>query len=774
MDGLNIVDPDRVHAVVVGLERYPRQPDWDLPGAAHDALRFARWLRKGGVPGANIRLLVAPGEESRRMLEAQAHAAELTWCPTWSRDELMDAFTSGLDGCAGDVLYVYWGSHGVLDHDDRRLLLCPDASLSDKRCIGITNLREHLARADLPGLGQQVLLFDTCATFLEHHHQQAGPAVAAFPPAPRRRVEQFLLYSAGAGQVAENDAAQRGGVFSRTALDWLEAHAVDLRPDLGLLAEHVDERFQELHATGAPLQTPVSLQIRSLDGSERRTVLPVRRPLPPSPERDHVTLVLRHVLSEADLRARCLDHLASACPEARLEPGSTDGHLAHALLTVRRAMAALVEVVHPRDREAADQLLSLARSLGMPGLLSPLEFSTLHEVLSQTSRRPTVAHMIAAVRAALPLERTWLPPLAGTPHGASAVDQLMACVEHFEEHAGGMSLVDRGLPLVPVVVRFTELLAAATPAPEDRARLHDWGDRVARRLGVHAGGLAERRADAANWAGGLGRPGKPPRVVAQLEAETPVGSDEGQCFSCVMWTDTGTGELVQAAEQCREPLSPQQVVRRIERTLARLRAMTHETPVVEILLRADSLHLPVDSWDGADDEDPLPTLLGVERAAVLRCAPLASAEREEQRRAELERRWAGRHNTSVVYLDDSHCEGHAAYGALKQDTGAARAVVRAGPSGRNRLVQAALLLGYPVILWDRQATGPVPDGHFAPVQPDADVDGLPWRVRDHRARVCGAPLAHTLRPAVLLEDADRPLPPVLSLTEPSGSRGESS
>ncbi|MFD7933862.1 hypothetical protein ACFV4T_04890 [Streptomyces sp. NPDC059755] len=771
MDGLSVVEPERIHAVVVGVERYPRHPDWDLPGAVGDGLRFARWLRKGGVPGANIQLLLAPGEDGMRLLEAQDETDEFAWCPISSRGELLDAFTSGFDQRTGDLLYVFWGSHGILDHGDRRLLLCPDASLKDKRCIDTANLTEHLQRDDLQGFKQQVLIFDACATFLEHHHQPTGPAVAAFPTAPRRGVEQFVLCAAAAGQVAENDAALGSGVFSRVVLDWLETQAAGLRPDLTALVQHVKERFGGLHAAGGPRQTPVSLHIRAMDGAEEWLTAPCPPTLPASTERDRIALALRNTLTDADLRARSVEHLVSACPDARLGQRPSDDQLAHALHTVERAMAAVVEVVHLRDRKAANELLALARLLGVPGLLSPLEHGSLRELLDGASVLPPMSHVVAAVRAALPGERAWLPP--ADPHGPT-VGQLMACVEHFEQYTGGQAMARPGRQLVPAVVRFTELLAAATP--DARWGLHEWGDRVARRLGVDDGGLAERRADAMIWADSLGGTDERPRVVAQVHVETSdtAAVGDGPHFACVIWFDTGAGELMQAPDQSGAPSPPRGVVRLIEAAVHRLAAITDLPPVVEIVLQPDALQLPVDSWDGSDDGDLLPCLLGVEWETVLRCFPSASPEREKQRMAELRRRWAGRHNDRVIYLDDRHAEGYAAYGALKEDADAARAVVRAGPSNRERLVRAALLLGYPVVLWDREASGPVPNTHFAPLSPEASVDRLPWRVRDYRAGACRDPVAHPVRPALVLEDADRPLPPVLSLTEPSASDEASS
>ncbi|WP_446040004.1 VMAP-C domain-containing protein [Streptomyces sp. SID1121] len=795
MDGANGVDPARIHAVAVGLEAYPRHPGWSLAGASADALRFARWLRKGGVPGENIELLLAPVEGSLPELDAQADAADVTWRQVASRDQLMDAFTGGLDGRTGDALYVFWGSHGFLDHGDRRLLLCPDASLNDKRCIDATDLREHLARADLPGFSRQLFFFDACATFLEHLHQPAGPAVARFPRAPRREQEQFVLHAAARGQVAENDAERRAGVFSHVVNDWLEGHAVDLRPDLVRLVEHVKGRFAKLHAAGGPLQTPTSLYVRALDGSEEMLTPPAPRRAVAPGSLDQVALALRNTLTDAEHRRRCVDHVVAGCGVAGSLPRDSDETFAEVLLTVPRAMAALTEVVFPKDRGAADTFLSLARSQGAPGLLSPGEHVVLSALADGATPLPSVSVTAAAVRMATPMGGAWLPPTEGESYESCSAGQFMAAVHHLEERLGGLSVQHGGTPLVPAVVRFTEHMAAAAP-PVLRAGLREWGDRVAERLGVRAGGLHERRADADAWAAALDRSARPPRVLVQLDVDSASaggggvgvagggGEIEGvatrngaacpDLYTCAIWVDTGTGELVRSAGEHSAPLTPSQVVSRIERAIHELHPLVGGEPMVEVLLQPDALHLPVETWDGADPFDPVPNVLGVERATVVRSAPLASPDGERRRRAQLRHRWAGRAGGKVVYLDDRHAEGRAAYGALKADSEASRVVVRAGTKARANLVQLALHLGYPVVLWDRRATEAVPPPHFDPLGPGDSAERLPGRVRDYRARVCDDPEAHPVRPALLFEDEDRPLPPVLSLTELSESREVSS
>ncbi|MBL1097657.1 hypothetical protein [Streptomyces coffeae] len=47
------IDPHRVFALGVGIEPYEISHDWDLPGAARDALQITEWLTDiAGVPGS--------------------------------------------------------------------------------------------------------------------------------------------------------------------------------------------------------------------------------------------------------------------------------------------------------------------------------------------------------------------------------------------------------------------------------------------------------------------------------------------------------------------------------------------------------------------------------------------------------------------------------------------------------------------------------------------------------------------------------------------------
>ncbi|MGR4882747.1 caspase family protein [Streptomyces sp. LARHCF249] len=289
MAELTVSDPTRVHAVVVGIEHYPRvDAGWDLVGACADAVRFARWLRQRGVPAANITLLLAAAPGSHSGLNEAADAIGLEPTYVRSRDRIMDHFTPRGAVPEGDVLFVYWGGHGVLDHGNRRLLLCPDASDADRRCIELTNLQEHLTGRDVTRFPQHVFLVDSCALFIEHRHveDQPGPALAAFPAGRREAVTQFTLFAAAAGQVAgQGTVAGGSGDFSTVVTGWLEEHSPKLTPDLEALVGHVKEHFTA--AAGGQsrgrAQTPVSLLIQPLGGNAQVFTPP--RPARPEPAR---------------------------------------------------------------------------------------------------------------------------------------------------------------------------------------------------------------------------------------------------------------------------------------------------------------------------------------------------------------------------------------------------------------------------------------------------------------------------------------------------------
>src|SRR5690606_37479519 len=175
--------------------------------------------------------------------------------------------------------------------------------------------------------------------------------------------------------------------------------------------------------------------------------------------------------------------------------------------------------------------------------------------------------------------------------------QLLAHMENLEQHPGGYSHTDHGRRTVPAVIRFTQHLTAVFDQyPTWCRELEVWGRRVAERLGVDAETLDELRATACAWACAFKGSGNPPRIVVQVYPEHAT-----ETFTCVVWTDQGTGELVRYShEDNGVPLAPAQAVQLIQRATRSLSVSDAEAPVVEIVLDAGDMRaVPVYTWADA-------------------------------------------------------------------------------------------------------------------------------------------------------------------------------
>ena len=754
MAGLNRVDPKDIHAVVVGLEYYPRAPrDWSLRGAAEDALRFARWLHQGGVPSQNIILLLSPMEESRVSLEAAATEAGLEYRKVASTGEIRDVFIQELSDTAGELLYVYWGGHGVLG-EDSRLLFHPDASAEDKLCLRVDELRMFLTQMASRGFSQQVLFFDACATFVEEHGAESAPIVMPFPNPRRETVQQFLLHASRDGQVAEQNDLAGSGVFSTMLLEWLEQHAADLFPDLFALDNDVRKYFEERRAAGGPEQAPVTCRYLTLDGTEDNTetyAAPV----------DHTARLeiggfLESAFPNEGRLKMYAARVARACGAARLAVGYSTETFAKVLLDTPRAMATFIDMLSADgESEKAEPLLTLTLSHTPPGLLSVGEYAELRALLkSLPDMSPAMVNAIT---------QHVLPGGSGVHMEAGSTvggTQLLAHIENLERHPGGYSHADHRRRTAPAVIRFTQNLASVFDQdPDWSQQLGTWGRRVAERLGVDSATLDELRETAKTWAQALKGSNNCPRVVVQVYPESVT-----KTFTCVIWTDPGTGELARYSHDDNGlPLAPAQAVQLIQRATRSLSISDAEAPVVEIVLDAgDLLGVPVYTWGDADGVVPL--LLAVRRRIVLRCAPLASIEHEEDRRARLNRRWSHSADGKTVYLDQEHTQGMSAYGILEEDHDVARVVVRASCHDSAQMIQLALYLGYPAILWDHEAIGTPTDTHFVPLDPEGTLPELPERVRRYWAKAYADPACHPVRPALLLDNPEQRLPPLPAMT----------
>ncbi|WNM30826.1 caspase family protein [Streptomyces sp. Li-HN-5-11] len=262
-------DPARVHALIVGIEAYDAGAAWDLPGPARDAVRFHRLLRAAGVPEAQLRLHLAPlGPYVPDVpYESADHAT------------LRRVLVRDLPARQGDVLWVWWGGHGVLDRAGRLRLFCADATTADKLAIDLDSALARYAGDAVPAFAEQLWVVDACETFEEALGFQEPLPPDALPVGRHNLAhQQTVLRAAGRGRAAANDPVRGTGLFSDVLLTLLADRAAVLPapPDPEELFPAVRARIAALREAGRTLQHP---EIR-LQSPERTEILPAPSPVP--------------------------------------------------------------------------------------------------------------------------------------------------------------------------------------------------------------------------------------------------------------------------------------------------------------------------------------------------------------------------------------------------------------------------------------------------------------------------------------------------------------
>jgi hypothetical protein len=304
-------DPEKTFAVVVGIEKYDI-PGADLDGPVRDACRFVRWLRDFKVAARNIHLFASPLATNA----AELAELEVPWQPA-RRESIYECFTRALPGAAGDLLFLFWGGHGLLTAGERRLIYA-DATEVATLNLDLNSLLNSLHGDLFTGLPRQVAIIDACANHVEHLQDPEVFPSKRFAPG----CEQLVLYGARPGEVAKNDNVRRSGVFASAVLDELESQSPRaFPPNFSALAERVNGRFEKLRKEGRTDQSPAFYWRQDWSGNSRQVgkipaVVTVRaRGVPPMPSlEDEIRAVLRPLMSHRDSRRAKLTRAFAAYP----------------------------------------------------------------------------------------------------------------------------------------------------------------------------------------------------------------------------------------------------------------------------------------------------------------------------------------------------------------------------------------------------------------------------------------------------------------------------
>jgi hypothetical protein len=256
--------PSATYALVVGVEQYAAGENWNLNGPARDACRFVNWLISRGVPADNIALYLSPLEKNQVAL-----AAPLSYHPA-TREQIYSALTRDFSRKQGDLLFFFWGGHGVITAEHSRRLFYADATKQDLLNLDLAELLTMLHSETYSGLRQQVGIIDTCANYIERWcTAQMLPSETFARTLPEKSIQQFFFFAGKAGDVVKNLDAEETGLFSREVLAYLTSQAVDhWPPDLTELVAYLQTRFSQLCAQGLTSQTPNYSWFKDWAGNE--------------------------------------------------------------------------------------------------------------------------------------------------------------------------------------------------------------------------------------------------------------------------------------------------------------------------------------------------------------------------------------------------------------------------------------------------------------------------------------------------------------------------
>ncbi|MEU0005618.1 hypothetical protein ABZ079_15355 [Streptomyces sp. NPDC006314] len=248
---------------MVGIESYAISHRWDLPGAARDAVRFADWLTRGGVPREQVHILLSPLDRTRGDLREIA-------CRPPTRDHVERLLFKELPACDGDLLWIYWAGHGYLDSAHQLLLPYADATQDWTSHLNLeAALRWWKASGPMGGrFRRQIAIGDACRVDARHARKLSfgETGYGARPPDPDRL--QFTLYASRVGELAQNLPDRGAGQFTDALIRRLQETTLQKSVhDLVAIARTVQADLLALRSRGLAWQQPQFIVDRDWSGS---------------------------------------------------------------------------------------------------------------------------------------------------------------------------------------------------------------------------------------------------------------------------------------------------------------------------------------------------------------------------------------------------------------------------------------------------------------------------------------------------------------------------
>lgn len=263
-----VASPSKTCALVVGIEHYSRANWPGLNGPALDACRFVNWLRRRevNVPADRIALFLSPLPANKGVTPDDSEVRVRDATHEAIRKYITEELAALRDA---DLLFVFWGGHGLSDGEDQRYLMYGDSSPTSPDAFYVQSFLQAM-RSDLyAGIRNQIVIVDACASFTEFAGLPAKLPKIEFSKGkkPQTPKGQFVLYASQLGQPAANLDRAQSGALSREVLQDLEERLM-FPPAMEEITKRVSQRFKELDARGLLHQVPTSFATFDWDGNE--------------------------------------------------------------------------------------------------------------------------------------------------------------------------------------------------------------------------------------------------------------------------------------------------------------------------------------------------------------------------------------------------------------------------------------------------------------------------------------------------------------------------
>ncbi len=258
------IDPKKTGAIVIGIEKYKAGQSWNLNGPAHDACKFAKWLYDRQVPPENITLFISSLTDERLTLPNGLSPQAAT------SQNISQFIEDTLPNNPAELLFFYWGGHGVITTEGERRLFYADATVANKKNLDLNALLTFL-RTDYfnaRALSRQIVIVDTCANYVENMGAAKELPQNSFSKGdPLENREQYVLMAAKPGELAKNLDAEKTGLFTKELMAQL-AHQAEWPPKMEEIRAQLSQRFEELREIGQAEQTPTYYYYRNWDSNE--------------------------------------------------------------------------------------------------------------------------------------------------------------------------------------------------------------------------------------------------------------------------------------------------------------------------------------------------------------------------------------------------------------------------------------------------------------------------------------------------------------------------